>query len=369
MIAQCAVTVETLTDSTPLPITAVTAPDGSAAVSIAPIAQTSGGVARAQLTASDASRLLSAAKKRDAATLIIAPKVRGEAAQVSVTLSAGAATTLAGHTLIFQLPGASITLPSGSLDSHEGPLTVTAARQADGTLTISTPLSTAVKAALDAPEGNVAVQLLQDGTKRPLPFSLVSGGIVTVLVPGDAIFTLEHRTVTFQDVPQSNWAAESVSFLAVRDVISGLPDGSFAPETPMTRAMLAAILARLDGVDSASPAGQPWYSVSLAWAAEQGILQGNGHDLAPEALLTREQLCTALLRYSDHAGLTLEQSGVLGDFTDAASVSGWATDAVEVCLRAGLLTGKPGGRIDPQGTATRAEVSVILTRFIENILR
>lgn len=367
--AQCAVTVETLAYSTPLPITAVTAPGGGAAVSIAPIAQTSGGVARAHLTASDASRLLSTAKKRDAAALIIAPKVRGEAAQVSVTLSAGAATTLAGRTLIFQFPGASITLPSGSLDSHEGPLTVTAARQADGTLTISTGLSAAIKAVLDAPEGNVAAQLLPDGTKRPLPFSLVSNGTVTALIPGDAVLTLESRTVTFRDVPQANWAAESVSFLAVRDVINGTPNGSFAPETPMTRAMLATILARLDGVDAASPAGQPWYGASLAWAVEQGILQGNGRDLAPEALLTREQLCTLLVRYLDHAGLTLDLSETLGDFTDADSVSGWATDAVEVCLKAGFLTGKPGGRIDPQGKATRAEVSVILTRFIEKVLR
>ncbi|HWS42023.1 MAG TPA: Ig-like domain-containing protein [Pseudoflavonifractor sp.] len=367
--AQCTVTVETLAYSTPLPITAVTAPGGGAAVSIAPIAQTSGGMARAHLTASDASRLLSAAKKRDAAALIIVPKVRSEAAQVSVTLSAGAATTLAGRTLIFQFPGASITLPSGSLDSHEGPLTVTAARQADGTLTISTGLSAAIKAVLDAPEGNVAVQLLPDGTKRPLPFSLASNRTVTALIPGDAVLTLESRTVTFRDVPQANWAAESVSFLAVRDVINGTPNGSFAPETPMTRAMLATILARLDGVDAASPAGQPWYGVSLVWAVEQGILQGNGRDLAPEALLTREQLCTLLVRYLDHAGLTLELSETPGDFTDADSVSGWATDAVEVCLKAGLLTGKPGGRIDPQGKATRAEVSVILTRFIEKVLR
>lgn len=367
--AQCTVTVEVLDDYTPIPITPVTAPGGGAAVSIAPSAQTSGGTARAHLTASDASRLLSAAKKRGAEALIIAPKVRGAAAQVSVTLSAGAAATLAGSTLIFQLPGVSITLPSGSLDGHEAALTVTATRQTDGTLTISTGLNGVVKAALDTPDGNVAVQILPDGTKRPLPFSLVSDGVVTVLIPGDVALILETRTAAFGDVPQGNWAAEAVSFLAVRDVIRGTPDGSFAPDAPMTRAMLAILLARLDGSDAALPAQQPWYGASLTWAAEQGILQGNGRDLAPEVFLTREQMCTLLIRYSDYAGLTLELSETRGGLTDADAVSAWAADAVELCLRAGLLTGKPGGHIDPLGKVTRAEVTVILTRFIEKVLR
>jgi|GEM_PF-735475 len=369
MSAQCIVTVTTQGSSTQLPVVTVTTPDGSAAVSISPSAQASNGAASARLTSSDVARLLSAGKRSGTTALIIQPKVRGEASQVSVTLPSGAAASMAGNTVTFRLPLASIIIPAESLSGHEGALTVTAARRADGAVALSTGLNTAVKVFLDAPEGNVAVQVLPDGVVRPLPFSLVSGGSVTALISGDAVISLDTRTTAFHDVPPGNWAAEAVSFLAVRDVISGTPDGSFAPGAPMTRAMMATVLARLDGRSTAVPALQPWYGTSLAWTAEQGILQGTGSDLAPEAYLTREQLCTVLVRYLDYAGLSLEQDEELSDFTDAGSVSGWAADAVETCLRAGLLTGKPGERINPQGQATRAEVSVILTRFIEKVLR
>lgn len=369
MSAQCIVTVTTQGSSTQLPVVTVTTPDGSAAVSISPSAQASNGTASARLTGSDVARLLSAGKKSGTTALIIQPKVRGEASQVSVTLPSGAAASLAGNTVTFRLPFASIIIPAESLSGHEGALTVTAAHRSDGAVALSTGLNTAVKVILDAPEGNVALQVLPDGAVRPLPFSLVSGGSVTALTSGDAVISLDTRTTAFHDVPPGNWAAGAVSFLAIRDVISGTPDGSFAPGAPMTRAMLATVLARLDGRSTAVPALQPWYGASLAWTAEQGILQGTGSDLAPEAYLTREQLCTILVRYLDCAGLSLDQDEELSDFTDADFVSVWAAGSVETCLRAGLLTGKPGERIDPQGQATRAEVSIILTRFIEKVLR
>ena len=106
----------------------------------------------------------------------------------------------------------------------------------------------------------------------------------------------------------------------------------------------------------------------MAWAAENKLVEGDGVDFRPDDPITREQLCTILARYLDYAGLTLPETSTAGGFSDTASVSPWASDAVSMALRAGLLTGKPGGLIDPQGQASRAEIAVMLQRFVESVL-
>ena len=269
-----------------------------------------------------------------------------------------------------ELPAAAITLPAGCLAGHEGGLVITAAMTGNGGLSVSTGLDTLVRVTWEAPaEGNVAVLTLEDGSARPLAFSRVEQGTATALIPGGGVVALEQRGASFPDVPEGSWAADAVRFAAARNLFSGVPGGAFAPGEPMTRAMLAVVLARMDGVEISDGTGQPWYGGALSWAAESGILRGDGGNLSPDGALTREQLCTVLARYAGHAGLTLELADAAETFSDGGAVSGWAAGPVDYCLRAGLLTGKPGGRIDPKGQATRAEIAVILTRFIEAALR
>lgn len=123
----------------------------------------------------------------------------------------------------------------------------------------------------------------------------------------------------------------------------------------MTRAMLVTVLARLDGQDTTG--GKSWYSKGTDWAMAQGVSDGTMLDQS----VTREQMVTMLYRYAKATAGT----GGLSKFADVRSVSDWAKDAMAWAVANGILTGKDGNRLDPQGTATRAEVATILQRFVE----
>ena len=98
-------------------------------------------------------------------------------------------------------------------------------------------------------------------------------------------------------------------------------------------------------------------------------MEGDGQSFNPDAPVTREQLCTILARYVEYAGFTQSKTASSDGFADMAGVSPWAVDAVKTALETGLLTGKPGQRIDPQGQASRAEIAVILQRFVASVLK
>ena len=164
------------------------------------------------------------------------------------------------------------------------------------------------------------------------------------------------ESLPFVDVAGDAWYYSDVCRVYENGLMSG--DGSetvFNPGGGMTRAMLWTVLARLDGADTAG--GSPWYEPARAWAMAEGVSDGE----APQDLITREQLVTMLWRYlkapAGEAGLDA--------FTDAASVSGWAAEAVSWAVSAGLLGGADG-RLNPTGTAVRAEVAAILSRFIQS---
>ena len=158
---------------------------------------------------------------------------------------------------------------------------------------------------------------------------------------------------TFVDVERGSWYAPGVDYAVFKGLFQGVASDRFAPGDTMTRAMLLTVLARLDGQDTAG--GGTWYEKGLAWAVAQGISDG----AAPEGDITREQLVTMLYRYAK-----AEAQGDLTSFADAAQISDWAKEATAWAVSRGILTGKDGGLLDPQGTATRAEVAVILQRFL-----
>ena len=162
---------------------------------------------------------------------------------------------------------------------------------------------------------------------------------------------------TFADVPATGWFAAAVETVAEKGLMKGVGNGVFAPEASMTRAMLMTVLARLDGQET--DGGAAWYSKGMDWAMAQGISDGT----MPEASITREQMAAMLYRYAGSPAVDAAM-GMAG-FADVDAVSDWANDAVRWAVQQGLLTGKDGARLDPQGTATRAEVAAILARFIE----
>ena len=141
----------------------------------------------------------------------------------------------------------------------------------------------------------------------------------------------------------------------------------------MTRAMLAQVLYNLEGKPAATGApfqdvapGQ-WYANAVAWAAENGIVSGYGNGrFGPNDPITREQLATILHRYASKKGYDTSASASLSGFSDSASVSGYAQEALSWAVGAKLVSGMGNNALNPAGTATRAQVATILMRFCEN---
>lgn len=168
------------------------------------------------------------------------------------------------------------------------------------------------------------------------------------------------------------WYTGAVSYVAERGIMSGVGQGLFQPGGLSSRAMVAQVLYNLAGAPAAPassgfsdvPAGQ-WYSDAVNWASAAGIVTGYGDGrFGAGENVTREQLVVFLYRWVQLMGRDTT-SGSLAAFVDQASVSGWAEQAMGWAVEAGILNGKDGGRLDPQGAASRAEMAQILMTFCE----
>ena len=158
----------------------------------------------------------------------------------------------------------------------------------------------------------------------------------------------------FTDVPASHWAAGGIAYAVENGLMTGTSRTTFAPAAPTTRGMMMTILARQDGVSTSG--GGTWYEKGMAWAKENGISDGS----APNGSITREQLAVMLYRASGaDAG-----SAELSAFADSKAVSSWAAEAMSWAVEQGVITGKKGNLLDPGGTASRAEVAVMLQRYL-----
>lgn len=225
-------------------------------------------------------------------------------------------------------------------------------------------------------KGN-AIQITHtDGSTSILPMSMVGGGKAAYIAGQTGAYEIIDNTKVFPDVDEEHWAAEAIGFVTANELFNGMGDGSFGPAEPMTRSMVVTVLFRMAGHPGSRMAAafsdvpeSSWYAKAANWAAENGIMEGDGRSFTPDAPVTREQLCTVLVRYLDYAGLMLGETSAPGHFADADAISPWAADAVESALKAGLLTGKPGDLIDPHGEASRAEIATVLQRFVEGILK
>ena len=156
------------------------------------------------------------------------------------------------------------------------------------------------------------------------------------------------------DVPENSWYADAADFVAQRGLMSGVGENLFGGNQNTTRAMLMTILARMDGQDVTG--GATWYEKGMNWAKAKGVSDGTN----PNANITREQLVTMLYRYAGSP----KADGKLDSFSDAASVSTYAADAMQWAVANGIVNGS-NGKLNPQNNATRAEVAAILMRFCE----
>lgn len=180
----------------------------------------------------------------------------------------------------------------------------------------------------------------------------------------------------FGDVPQNIWFASGVQFAAEQGLFTGVSANEFAPYDPMTRAMLVTVLHRLDGADASGTnsftdvLNGKWYINAIAWASANGIVEGlSGNRFAPNAPIAREQLAAILFRYAKACGYDVSARAELTAYADSAQVSTWAGDAMRWAVAAGLISGRSGAQLAPKGEATRAEVAVILMNFVQKVVK
>ena len=177
----------------------------------------------------------------------------------------------------------------------------------------------------------------------------------------------------FTDVSEKDWFYSDVMFVYENGLMLGTSKALFSPHGTATRGMMATILWRMEG--SPAPKGKnsftdveagKWYADAITWTAENGIFAGYGKDkFGPDDPITREQLAAIFYRYADYKGYDLTVKGNLDTFKDADKITDYAKTAMQWAVGSGLMKGKSGNLLDPQGTATRAEIAAMLHRFIE----
>ena len=182
-------------------------------------------------------------------------------------------------------------------------------------------------------------------------------------------------TDIFNDVTPGAWYVDVVQYAYDHGLMTGTSATTFEPDTTTSRAMIVSILHRLEGSpsvgtsDFSDVANGAWYADPVAWAAENGIVAGfEDGTFGPNDPITREQMASILYRYAEYKGIDTSARATLDSYSDAGSISPWATDVVSWANAVGLMNGVGENTLDPQGTATRAQVAAMLQRFIENVL-
>ncbi len=176
----------------------------------------------------------------------------------------------------------------------------------------------------------------------------------------------------FPDLDPAMWYHGSTDFVIQRGLMAGQSDGRFAPNVPLTRAMMVQILYTHAGrpIPSSSASFRDvdrgaWYENAVNWAAEQGVASGIGNNaFAPKSPVTREQLAVMLYNYASRRGISLQATQSRSSFSDSARISSWASSAVTVMQQAGIVSGKQGYIFDPKGRASRAETAQMLWKLL-----
>ena len=182
-----------------------------------------------------------------------------------------------------------------------------------------------------------------------------------------------EAALPFSDVNADDWFFDVVRYVYEQGLMTGTSDTEFSPNLTTTRGMIVSILTRLEDGPTAEAAGftdvadGDWYAEAVNWAAREGIVAGyEDNTFRPNDPITREQLAAMLMNYAAWKGEDVSARADLSGYNDAASVSSWAAETVQWAVAEGLISGMPGNLLEPQGSATRAQVAAILQRFLSD---
>lgn len=187
----------------------------------------------------------------------------------------------------------------------------------------------------------------------------------------------EVKSGSFRDVTSTHWAFASVERAAELGLVTGYSDGTFRPDTPVTRAQFVLMLWRMCGKPAAAKAASfadasaDWYQDALSWAVEKGYVNGlSDTRFGPDAPITRQQAMAILFRLNGgQSGTELTLTGIYEQtFADSTTIASWAKDATWWAVYHELVSGVGGSRIAPEANASRAQIAAILLRYADKFM-
>ncbi len=247
-----------------------------------------------------------------------------------------------------------------------------------GSMTISIKVGAAYK------NRNLSIlHLKEDGSHELLTGSVDAGGVLSFSTASLSTFVVmlasdipvEYR---FADIKAGEWYTKYVQYVYGNGLMTGSSDTTFAPSASLSRAMLVTVLYRMAGSPSSTAKSSfkdvkdssKWYYNAVAWASENGIINGYGDEsFGIDDNITREQMAAIFYRYAKYKGYDVSAGDDINilSYDDSLQISEWAYPALQWAIGEGIITGTSSDRLSPAGTATRCEAAAVITRFKENI--
>lgn len=195
--------------------------------------------------------------------------------------------------------------------------------------------------------------------------------IFTLLFAVAFLLTLAVPSLAAYNDTVGHWAENSIDYCTTRGLLSAVTAEEFAPDAPMSRAAFVNAIYRLAGepaVANRRPfndvAAGSEYARAVVWATSNGITDGYSTvKFGSDDIITREQMVTMLARYASLQGMDLSSYVELAGYSDGATVSSWAAEAMKWAVEKGIITPKAGNLLDPQGYASRALIADALMPF------
>ena len=216
--------------------------------------------------------------------------------------------------------------------------------------------------------GNVTVPVTDNGNGT-YTFVMPEGGVTV----NATVTPIQQPVFPFVDVPADAYYRQAVEYMYELGLIQGTSETTFGPMLASTRGQVVAILYRLEGspaVNGSNPfvdATADWVQAAVLWASQNGIVEGyNDTAFGPDDAITREQLAAILYRYASYKSYDLTVTGDLSIFNDASDVATWSHTPLAWAVGKGLIQGS-NDLVNPQGSAIRAQLALVLMRFLENV--
>jgi len=244
----------------------------------------------------------------------------------------------------------------------------------DGILTIAIPYNPRISA--EDHDLLTVYHLDSYGNIREMKDANYSGSQILFTTYYLSLFFVSEWISPFSDVTREAWHLRSVRFAYASELMNGTGAGQFSPDMNITRAMIVTILWRIEGSPVTASEGtfsdvtpNAWYASAVAWANESGIVSGVGNGtFAPDDIASREQLAVILQNYAQFKGIDTTAGTFMLEFSDVDNVSPWALSAMQWANSNDIIRGRTLTTLAPSGAATRAETAAMLQQFVQGLM-